>query len=98
MPSHQISFPSPGPQFNPEITTNLRTTCGGGLNLIWNQPHPIYLAELEYRAAATEQARQDVLERYGDVVTATADFMAVRWRLLLAVRWGGGGDRGGQGG
>ena len=34
-----------GPQFNREISSNLRTTCGGGLNLVWNQPHAIFLAE-----------------------------------------------------
>ena len=51
------------------------------------RPHPIYLAELEYRAAATGQGRHDVLERYKDVVTATADFMAVRCRG----HWRGGG-------
>ena len=65
-----------GPQFNPEISTNLRTTCGGGMNLIWNQPHAIYLAELEYRAATTAQEKIDVLERYADVVSSSANFMA----------------------
>jgi hypothetical protein len=65
-----------GPQFNREISDNLRTTCGGGLNLVWNQPHAIFLAELEYRAARTDTQRKDVLERYAGVVTASADFMA----------------------
>ncbi|MGA2052923.1 MAG: hypothetical protein ABSH19_06405, partial [Opitutales bacterium] len=40
--------------------------------LIWEQPHPIYLAELDYRAhpdAAT-------LDQYREVVFQTADFMA----------------------
>ena len=65
-----------GPQFNREITTNLRTTCGGGLNLIWNQPHAIFLSELEYRAASSDAERHQVLERYADVVNASAVFMA----------------------
>jgi hypothetical protein len=41
--------------------------------LIWQQPHPIYLAELARRGAA-DPAR--ALRRYGDVVIATAEFMA----------------------
>jgi hypothetical protein len=65
-----------GPQFNRKISTNLRTTCGGGLNLVWNQPHAIFLSELEYRAATTDQERKDILERYSSVVSASADFMA----------------------
>jgi len=38
--------------------------------LVWQQPHPIFYAELVYRA------RRDVLERFRDVVFETADFMA----------------------
>jgi len=40
--------------------------------LIWQQPHFIYLAELAYRD------RQDpkIIEKYKDIVFATADFMA----------------------
>jgi len=65
-----------GPQLNREISTNLRTPCGGGLNLVWNQPHAIFLAELEYRAAKSDQARRDTLGRYAEVVSASATFMA----------------------
>ena len=45
---------------------------GIGVFLIWQQPHPIYLAELVYRA------RRDraVLQRYRDLVFASAEFMA----------------------
>ncbi|MBI1389390.1 MAG: glycoside hydrolase family 65 [bacterium] len=50
---------------------------GVGVFLIWQQPHPIYYAELCYRA----HPDRDTLERYRDVVFATADFMAsyARW-------------------
>lgn len=40
--------------------------------LIWQQPHPIYLAELLYRAEPGDR----VLETYADVVFETAEFMA----------------------
>jgi hypothetical protein len=40
--------------------------------LIWQQPHPIYFAELDYRLHPTKQT----LEKWKDVVFATADFMA----------------------
>ena len=45
---------------------------GVGVFLIWQQPHPIYLAELVYRQ------RQDrgTLERYRELVFETATFMA----------------------
>ena len=43
-----------------------------GAFLIWQQPHFIYLTELCYRA---EKSRA-VLEKYKDLVFATADFMA----------------------
>ncbi|MFB9277562.1 glycoside hydrolase family 65 [Cohnella cellulosilytica] len=39
--------------------------------LIWQQPHPIYYAELAYRSGG-----RSALERYGELVFATADFMA----------------------
>jgi hypothetical protein len=45
---------------------------GVGEFLIWQQPHPIYYAELCYRA----HPGRDVLERYRSIVFATADFMA----------------------
>jgi len=40
--------------------------------LIWQEPHPIYYAELCYRAHPNRQT----LEKYKEVVFATADFMA----------------------
>jgi hypothetical protein len=43
-----------------------------GSFLIWQQPHPIYLAELVYRAKPTPET----LDRYADLVFATAEFMA----------------------
>lgn len=48
-----------------------------GVFLIWQQPHPIYLAELVYRSRPQRQ----VLEAYRDVVFETAAFMAsyARW-------------------
>ena len=45
---------------------------GIGVFLIWQQPHPIYLAELVYRA----HPQRAVLERYRDLVFASAEFMA----------------------
>jgi len=50
---------------------------GIGVFLIWQQPHPIYYAELLYRV----KKDREVLERYKDIVFATADFMAsyARW-------------------
>ena len=41
-----------------------------------NQPHAIFLSELEYRAASSDQERRQVTERYADVVSSSADFMA----------------------
>ncbi len=40
--------------------------------LIWQQPHPIYFAELFYR----QDSSRETLERYQDIVIETADFMA----------------------
>ncbi len=40
--------------------------------LVWQQPHPIYLAELLYRATGDPA----VLERHAELVFASADFMA----------------------
>ncbi len=40
--------------------------------LIWQQPHPITMAELCYRAGG----RRETLERYRDVVFESAEFMA----------------------
>jgi hypothetical protein len=40
--------------------------------LIWQQPHPIYFAELEYRQSPT----REILEKWHEVVFETAEFMA----------------------
>ena len=40
--------------------------------LVWQQPHPIVYAEIMYRA----RPRRETLERYREVVFATADFLA----------------------
>lgn len=46
-----------------------------GSYLIWQQPHLIYLAELLYRAATTDEERKNVLQKYGRAVDETAAFM-----------------------
>lgn len=43
-----------------------------GALLIWQQPHPIYYAELFYR----QDSSRATLEKYKDIVFNTADFMA----------------------
>lgn len=43
-----------------------------GSFLIWQQPHIIYLAELLYRANPSDE----LIERYGDLIEETAEFMA----------------------
>lgn len=50
----------------------------GAINgqLLWQQPHPMYLATLEYQAAANEAEKSKALQRWDDVLTATADHMA----------------------
>lgn len=49
-----------------------RDSPGGNPLIVWNQPHPIHLAELLYRDKPTRAT----LERYRDLVFATADAMA----------------------
>jgi hypothetical protein len=43
-----------------------------GVFLIWQQPHPLYYAELCYRA----DPERETLERYREIVFETAEFMA----------------------
>lgn len=43
-----------------------------GAFILWQQPHPLYLAELVYR----QQPDDTTLRRYRDIVFQTADFMA----------------------
>ena len=40
--------------------------------LIWQQPHPIYFAEMDYRLHPT----QETLDKWKDIVIKSADFMA----------------------
>ncbi|KUI62383.1 hypothetical protein VP1G_09496 [Cytospora mali] len=40
--------------------------------LIWQQPHPMYFAEIEYRSYPNETT----LEKWDEILTASADFMA----------------------
>ncbi len=49
-----------------------RESPGGNPLIIWNQPHPIHLAELLYR----NQPDAATLARYRDLVLATAECMA----------------------
>lgn len=50
----------------------MRESPGGNPMIIWNQPHPIFLAELLYRASLS----QDTLTRYRTLVFETADCLA----------------------
>jgi hypothetical protein len=43
-----------------------------GAFIVWQQPHPVYLAELMYRDTPDDV----MLDRYSEMVFATADFMA----------------------
>ena len=49
-----------------------RESPGGNPLIVWNQPHPIHLAELLYR----DDPSPATLQRYRDLVFATADAMA----------------------
>lgn len=52
--------------------TGIESPSGIGPALVWQQPHPIYLAELVYRA----KKDRATLEAYKDIVLETADYMA----------------------
>jgi hypothetical protein len=54
------------------IGPDFRESPGGNPLIIWNQPHPIHLAELIYRNEPTA----DTLAHYRDLVLDTADCMA----------------------
>jgi hypothetical protein len=58
----------------PKMTApdGIDSPSGVGVFLIWQQPHPIYYAELIYR----QRPEQKVLDRYRDMVFETAEFMA----------------------
>lgn len=57
-----------------KMTDSSTIDAPGEINalLIWQQPHPMYFAELEYR----EFPNDETLERWARVLDATADFMA----------------------
>ncbi len=48
------------------------TASSVGSYLIWQQPHPIYFAELIYQSNPSKET----LERYAEIVERTAEFMA----------------------
>ena len=52
--------------------SGIESPSGVGPVLVWQQPHPIYLAELVYRANKDKAT----LERYQRIVFETADYMA----------------------
>ncbi len=54
------------------VGPDLRESPGGNPLIVWNQPHPIYLSELLYRASPDAAT----LERYGPLVQETADCLA----------------------
>ena len=56
--------------------TGIDSPSGVGPVLVWQQPHPIYLAELVYRAHKADDAGKAALEKYRDLVFQTADYMA----------------------
>jgi hypothetical protein len=60
-----------------------RESPGGNPLIVWNQPHPIHLAELLYRQAPTPQT----LARYRELVFASADAMS------SMLHWDGAGKR-----
>ncbi|KAL4971958.1 Six-hairpin glycosidase-like protein [Aspergillus desertorum] len=64
----------------PKMTeTNTGVSSPGGINglLLWQQPHPMYLAKLAYKASPTPKT----LQSWERVITATADYMAsYAWR------------------
>ena len=54
------------------VGPDMRESPGGNPLIVWNQPHPIYLSELLYRAEPTAAT----LERYGELVQETAECLA----------------------
>jgi hypothetical protein len=58
-----------GKQVGPEGRT---APWVGSFALHWQQPHPIFLAELEYRVRPTRAT----LEKWRDIIQSTADYMA----------------------
>ncbi|KAL4954458.1 Six-hairpin glycosidase-like protein [Aspergillus filifer] len=59
----------------PKMTeTETGVSSPGGINglLLWQQPHPLYLAELAYLTSPTPET----LAKWDKVITATADYLA----------------------
>jgi hypothetical protein len=61
-----------GARWSKMVGPDGRESPGGTALIAWNQPHPIYLAELLYRA----DPRPATLEAWRDVVFETADCLA----------------------
>lgn len=57
-----------------KMTDTSGRSAPGEINslLIWQQPHPMYFAEVEYRSFPNDTT----LERWDEILTASADFMA----------------------
>ncbi|KZT58696.1 hypothetical protein CALCODRAFT_432185 [Calocera cornea HHB12733] len=70
----QNGYPNPNGARWPKMTDPSGRSAPGEINtlLIWQQCHPIFFAELDYRAHPTA----DTLEKWNAIVTSTADFMA----------------------
>jgi len=51
---------------------NVEWPCEAHAFLLWQQPHPIYFAEMEYRQKPT----QETLDKWQEVVFATAELLA----------------------
>ncbi len=62
----------PGARWAKMIGPDGRESPGGNPLIVWNQPHPIHLAELVYRNVPTA----DTLQRYRELVLDTAECMA----------------------
>ncbi len=56
--------------------SGMESPSGVGPVLVWQQPHPIYLAELVWRAQKKDNGGKAALEKYQDIVLQTADYMA----------------------
>lgn len=56
--------------------SGVESPSGVGPVLIWQQPHPIYLSELVWRAQKGDVSRTIVLNKYREIVFQTADYIA----------------------
>ena len=63
----------------PKMTDPLGRSSPGEINelLIWQQPHPLVFAEYEFRAPRSAPDARATLEKWRDVVRATADGVAI---------------------